>query len=921
MSTRLYSFLLLVSCVLLAFVYVPPLISWEFLRPKIAAVIQDSLPPSANIKVEMLGALRVRLLPKVVVEVANVHLSKVAPNQAAQKLLEANNVSCTISLLDLFGNKLDITVLKVANGLLRVSAGNPWWNDITNNKILHNSLQKISLENMEIIWQGDLSDAQTGLDSVTADLFLGMHKSIEQIHGHTQLLGEPGYFNIDFKWDPNTKSGKLANGYLTTTSLQLQLSADEVLAKNNIWGGKLALRILDNRVLIKYIIPSDKLSSVANEPVDMHGNVVLGKDNFTIDGLNFTQGDMQASFALQANLSAQPKIQAKLVFDQLKIDNGANYLSAWYDGLVRTGAEQSGARDSCKNLLKLLLEDTSKQMPIAIDIAFNKLILHNTTLDPFAIGLTAEDGAAVLAPLNINLPGGSNLQMQGQLISDTHMLKLELPLQFAASNAHEFYQWLTDSTPPATSEVPVAQKLHGQLNLSEYGLEFIDIGGRYGPTVFGGKVNVRSDVAPLYDVVLDIKNLDEDAKVITDSIQDKLTALADSIISESPPADNWLKAFPNVLNLSLTLQDSKLAGQAYNKIELLGQVQNSLLELTHLNVEHPQAAFAAQLNYDLRPVRPILHAEWSGKQVATSYLQQNLPTGLVNMAIFSADGKGWSEQKLTIPALNRVDGSLRVRCKQITNNNAAVINDFDLSANMQNEDLNIKSLTFNYPQLTVYPGATEPRKTEVTFKADISYNPFAILGALSVNDFQFTAANWSFLPATVQDGFGSVSGTFSTDGSSWRRWVERLNLSLSSTFTNIKLKGPDLDLFISSFNHPDQRKSELVDSNFQAAQSTDTYTQIYGLSASIVGKEGQFQLKDGLFNTMYSSAALNGTLDLRKRELNLKTKSAFALAGTKLNLSYGANLAGNFSSPVVSFDFADLKASLVNQPLTTVPAK
>lgn len=774
----------------------PPLIDWSAYGGPIAARVQAATGRPVTID----GPIALRLLPTPSLSAGAVSIGN--PPGMPGTLVRVEKLRLRLALGSLLGGKVHLEALELDKPELtleRAEDGTPNWRftqmagsepaatpqqptaTAASTPAPRPADQSLPVERLTI-HDGTLRlDSTTTLSGLDADIFLGGRTGPFRLNGSVRLG--------DTRVAAEGSAEHVEPGHPAPLSLILRLPGDEgKLALSGTW----AEDALRGRLTAAMADPARALARLGLTPSLPPGALSLGADlalsesELALNNLDLSMGATRLTGGAAAALGAVPQVDVRLNAAALDLD-------AWKRAEGTTPAPSVAARTDAPPAAAT----TAPARPVSgfslphdlfasVSLGVEALSWRGQVIRQARLEAVLDGGEILLRQAGAQLPGGSELALDGGISARDGAPVFDGTLRLKADNASALLDWLGAAP---TGNGPRRLELTTPLAVAWPEIKAADIRLKTDSLSVRASAAVRMDAQPVLAINAALPGLEaslrgrltgngqvEDGAFALNAPQglrqlrtlglsvppafDRLPVVAEGVGSGSAEA-------VALSDLKLRLGPSRLGGSA--KVQLSG----------------PRPVFAADLTADSLALDGFGGGERSGQLLPGGRL---LPPSMAPLAqpvqpaalVAGAGASPFSREPLDLSALNAADGTLSLHARTVTAKGWR-LDDAVLKAELQNGTATIETLS----------GRLLDGDLAATGKLSAAATP-ALALHLRVQGADLGAAKLSAAGMSVTQGRLDAEARFATSGRSSQDMAARLNGDAALTVRDGVLDGFDL---------------------------------------------------------------------------------------------------------------------------------
>ncbi|MCC3861348.1 AsmA family protein [Pseudemcibacter aquimaris] len=428
------------------------------------------------------------------------------------------------------------------------------------------SFEQFQIENGQISYQDLSAGTQELVRGINADV------SMESLDGPFEVAGSVRYKNLPVSADVTV--GRIREGRKIPINLTGTLLDDDVdfrfsggvdLSNDAPMGdGKITLNTSDIGYLMAAAVmldpeAADQPTPEYNQPLSLETEFAYGGDAVNISALSFEMGESRGSGNLKATLGDLSRFEGALNINSFNLDDFL--LASTSDAEEAVTTSESEADFSFLN-----------DYEGTFDFKLGALEYNEKIASQLDVTLSMTNGGFNISDLKMNLPGGSELAVDGTLTAPENKPEFNGDVKLASGNLRAFLEWLkVDVTTIPTGRL-TRLNYASAVRADESVIQIYGIDGALDTFQFKGGLSYALQDRPSFGIDAEVSNLNIDNYLPeTEEETDYKAALA--ILADFDA------------NYNLTLNNITTGGVTVKKTTLNGELFDGRLNARTISVE------------------------------------------------------------------------------------------------------------------------------------------------------------------------------------------------------------------------------------------------------------------------------------------------------------------------------------------------
>lgn len=546
---------------------IPSFIDWNQYKAEIESTASNLIDRDVTIN----GDLSLSILPSPAFSAEDVTISNVEGG-LAPNLISLKSVDVNVAFLPLLSSDVQVKKFILVEPVIALEVdenGKGNWefgsNDSGSGGSTELSFEQFQIENGQISYQDFMAGTQELVRAINADV------TMESLNGPFEVEGNVRYKNLPVYADVTI--GTIREGRKVPVNLIGTLLDDDVNFRISggleldgpapIGDGKITLSTDDIGHLIaasQLLDPenTDQLSPEYNQPFSLETEIAYGGDAINISALSFEMGESRGSGNLKATLDDLSRFEGSLNINSFNLD----------DFLAASPTEEQSAPASGEDFNYAILNDYEGTFAFKLGaLEYNEKIASQ--LD---VTLTVTAGGLNVSNMKINMPGGSELALDGTLTAPENNPEFNGDVKLNSGNLRAFLEWLKVDV----SSIPTGRLTRlnyaSAVRADENILQIYGIDGALDTFQFKGGLSYALQDRMSVGVEAEVSNLN-----------------IDNYLSQTEEESNYKQSAAMLAdfdaNYQLTLNNITTGGVTVKKIALNGELFGGNLNARTISVE------------------------------------------------------------------------------------------------------------------------------------------------------------------------------------------------------------------------------------------------------------------------------------------------------------------------------------------------
>ncbi|MDG1707229.1 MAG: AsmA family protein, partial [Emcibacteraceae bacterium] len=424
------------------------------------------------------------------------------------------------------------------------------------------SFEQFQIENGQVSYQDLKNGTQELIRGISANV------TMDSLNGPFEIDGDVRYKNLPVNADItvgtiregrkiplNVKANLMNNDVMITFIGGVSLDGDSPSGD-----GKVSVVAGDVGDLATVMALLDTTSEVTptkyNHPLSLETSIVYGGDAVNISAFEFEMGESRGSGNLKAT------------FDELTRFEGAMSINSFnLDSFLNTAENETGIENSNATNYSILetLEGT-------FNFKLGALQYNDKIASQLEVDLTATNGGLNLSNMRVNMPGGSDLTLNGTFSAPKNKPEFNGDVKLGSGNLRAFLEWLKiDVTAVPTGRL-TRLSYSSAIRADESLIQVYGIDSALDTFQFKGGVSYALQDRPSFGIEAEINNLN-----------------VDNYIAETEEETNYkelLSIFADFdVNYQLTLNAISTGGIKVKKVVLNGELYEGSLNAKSIDID------------------------------------------------------------------------------------------------------------------------------------------------------------------------------------------------------------------------------------------------------------------------------------------------------------------------------------------------
>lgn len=446
----------------------------------------------------------------------------------------------------------------------------------------------LTIEDGTVVYRDLATGAEERLEQLNAEVSADSLQGPFQASGTAVARGQAVAFEV--------RGGRLDAGPAAVSlDLALQESGEATVSLRGsldqtaeTFEGTLAAEGANLALLALALAPGSTVPPQLADDFALASDVALAGDNLTLDSLQLTLGEINATGDAAATL--QPPFDGRVALNIARLD---------LDRLIATAAEQG--RDSEQGGGQSTAGDFALPQDLSLrgEVIVDALVYKGDVVRQVLASGRLDEGAVTLDQALALLPAGGDLSVSGRLTAETGAPRFVGSLEAASDNLRGLAEWLELELPPAPNDRLRRASLSTALDVTPTRAQLTGLVLEIDSTTIQGGINLALGRAkPAFGAGLSIDRINLDAYLPGSGggggPDDRQIAQAEEnggeaageTAGETPEsglsAGNPLGAFD--ANLNVLVGNLTFGGQQANELSLQAQVKDSVVTVQSLTV-------------------------------------------------------------------------------------------------------------------------------------------------------------------------------------------------------------------------------------------------------------------------------------------------------------------------------------------------
>ena len=424
------------------------------------------------------------------------------------------------------------------------------------------SFEQFQIENGQISYQDLTNGTQELLRGISANV------TMDSLNGPFEIDGDVRYKNLPLHVDITV--GTIREGRKIPLNIKANLINNDVMLtfmggvslddESPSGDGKVNITAGDIGDLATAMALLDTTSEITptkyNQPLSLETTIAYGGDAINVSVFEFEMGESRGSGNLKATFDELTRFEGNMSINSFNLDSFLN---------ASTDEEGSGNSEIPNYSILETLEGTFKFKLGALQ--YNEKIASQLEVD-----LTATNGGLNLSNMRLNMPGGSDLALNGTFSAPGNKPEFNGDVKLGSGNLRAFLEWLKiDVTTIPTGRL-TRLSYSSAVRADESLIQIYGIDGTLDTFQFKGGVSYALQDRPSFGIDAEINNLN-----------------VDNYLEETQEETNY-KELLGVLadfdaNYQLTLNAVSTGGIKVKKVVLNGELYSGNLNAKSIDID------------------------------------------------------------------------------------------------------------------------------------------------------------------------------------------------------------------------------------------------------------------------------------------------------------------------------------------------
>lgn len=887
------------------------LVSWETYKKDIVESIQSATGREVVIHGGITGAF----LPLPHITVSDVDVANISGG-TADYLLKANSLEARISLISLLQGKVKISKVTLNKAVVELEVlenGKRNW--------LSSDTLPSTTKSDTIISAIEITNSEVVLRKKSIQLL----KKLDDFNGYLSIDSLTGPFEIEgyfiekkAKVAFDIRAEKIIPDKETVFTWQIdmphmKLFFDGKMIKQmdkRIISGKLNANLPDIQQNLNVFTKNTRpVKNSKPQPLSLTADAVLSEKEISLQNLSIDSSHIKGTGRIKAFFDTTPIVDIILDFDDVNIDS-------LRDAIAGNQKQKSEKPTYSQGRIKYTGGDFPKNINALLYLTAKKITYNNKVIQDFTLNTDLFNGNIEIYPSTAALEDNTKLEVSGNIASNGVRPVFEGSIVASGDKLSR----ITDFFSADFSELPLVKvnnfNITTQLRVTPKEVRFSNIDYRTDTLNIAGLFNIRHGSGiPEINTNLTLSTLNLDNPIITDKARVLLQPFSAKNISNLGTDFQWLRTFPIRFDAEIMVQELQYNQRSFKNPLVIFHIVPGFLECDKLMVDSDIASFDAKGSLDIQALRPKISLSIKGKNL--------------DMAMFSLP-----EKKKVLIADTENSGALSIE-EPITLKPKWSSEEFDFIAfDKFNGSVHASLDNFTYHKISAENLLAKLRLSDGLLiiddlRGELFDGKFLAKGGIGITppslSVSFSLSNGileKFFPAFTSidtiDGYFSMSGSFTTQGATPEVWASAVEANISLAVRDMIIKNFDLHKIIETTyqkNIPNNKNFAQV---IEEASNNGT-TLFNNVDGALSASNGLLQVSDMKFNTLRTSGAMSGSLDIKNWVMRVLSQIAFIPQGSTLALPINISLAGAVENPERTIDTKEIWSYILNKSTPKTP--
>lgn len=425
-------------------------------------------------------------------------------------------------------------------------------------------------------------------------------------------------------------------------------------------------------------------------------------------------------------------------------------------------------------------------LAMVVQLQVNEPKIASKTYDNFTVTAEFAQENTYLHHASMQMPGNANLTLDGmiQQLPEGRRFSGVAELQ-----GEQFNQWLANFEPLAIN-LPEEDfsdfSFAGNLFISKEQLRLSEAALKIGELDFQGGFATFFDTIPRVEAEIKLSdiNLDYIRDIWRKKSAGNNSLMAD--LTEDTENFSWLKRLPAILDLRINIEDFTFFDTRGQTLTTRLYSKPGELLLSGLDMRLVNNVINSNLRFNVMGRKPLLEMVIIASRFDTDYFATEEEKESIPFVVIENGKADWSTELWNFKLINTMNGSIDASIGSLIHNGEAYEN-FKTLAVLENEELNIKKLSF-----TIYDGTFE------TAGKLIGGSVPGLSATFALYNGNLNTILQEFFDLEGITGRVSLSGNVGTSGIHPKAWLEQGDANISAAARGVRVKNFNLQGMIDS---------------------------------------------------------------------------------------------------------------------------